>query len=251
MNSSKAIRCLIPIMAFIQTHALYTQEEKDSILLPKSTEKALAIDWCKTEWLGSCKFTIGAYASGKKKFGVNSSGFMIIDQRERGIWKTKLTIEVRDTLGREFVFKGQQIATNSGATWVENDRVLKYYTGIQSEILVEGDGLEDIRIIKGEIQQKNSKQEPWELFSKRYGISEDIRNELDGFLKNGERIILIEDHEYVEIFQEKEVKRKSYRYVENGKIYGTQQRFDNGEIWIENNLDPLTKSLILSVMAIF
>jgi hypothetical protein len=241
--SHRAVTIALACFATVPLGAQYT-----SITTPESVLSAdsLKIEWPKTVWFGKHKIKISSYASGVLKTGISSTSNKVqVGDREELMTKEPYKVELLDSLKRKFVADGQWL--RSSGTWVPSNTFLNdlLNTGIEEETYTADPS--DLEILSAEIHQEGTPDPIWQLKVKRVQSTGIILDELDAFLSNGERIILIEGPAVIEgeeiVNSGKET--SYYAFVENGIVLARVDR-SISKIAFARETPAITRSLLLT-----
>jgi hypothetical protein len=219
-----------------------------SITTPESavSSDSLKIEWPKTVWFGKHKIKIGPYASCVLKTGMTSSSNKVqVDDREELMSKEPYKVELEDSLHRKFITDGHWFRTSG--TWTQSNNLLLdlLNTGIEEETYSADPS--DLEMLSAEIHQEGDPGHIWQLKVKRIQSTGVIQEELDAFLSDGERFILIEGPAAIESAEIQDFVRETtyYAFVENGIVLARVNRSVN-KIAFSRETPTITRSLLLA-----
>ncbi len=209
-------------MALAPLGAQYT-----SIAAPGSELGAdsLTIQWPRTVWFGKHKIRIGAYASCVLKTGISSSSNKVqVGDHVELMTKEPFKAELEDSLSRKFTVKGTWART-SGA-WMQSNGVLSDILNLGIEEETYSADPSDLEILSAEIHDSENPDQVWELKVKRTQSSGVIWEELDAYLSNGVRVILIEGPAGIEGADVEDPRTDTtyYAFVEKGVVLARVNR---------------------------
>ena len=239
----KVFRIVLACFASVTLSAQYT-----SITAPESALSAdsLKIEWPKTVWFGKHKIKISSYASCVLKTGISSTSNKVqVGDREELMTKEPYKVELQDSLQRKFIAGGEWL--RSSGTWTESNSFLNdlLNTGVEEETYTADPS--DLEILSAEIHQEGTPDQIWQLKVKRVQSTGVILEELDAFLNNGARIILIEGPTAIEGEEILNSRRETsyYTFVENGVVLARVNR-SISKIAFARETPAITRSLLLT-----
>lgn len=219
-----------------------------SITAPESALSAdsLKIEWPKTVWFGKHKIKISSYASGVLKTGISSTSNKVqVGDREELMTKEPYKVELVDSLKRKFIADGEWF--RSSGTWTESNSFLNdlLNTGVEEETYTADPS--DLEILSAEIHQAEASENNWKLKVKRIQSTGVILEELDAFLSNGARIILIEGPAAIQAEEAQNYGRETsyYAFVENGIVLARVDR-SISKIAFARETPAIIRSLLLT-----
>jgi hypothetical protein len=219
-----------------------------SLTAPESALSAdsLKIEWPKTVWFGKHKIKISSYASGVLKTGISSTSNKVqVGDHEELMTKEPYKVELVDSLKRKFIADGEWL--RSSGAWTESNSFLNdlLNTGVEEETYTADSS--DLEILSAEIHQAEAPENNWQLKVKRIQSTGVILEELDAFLSNGARIILIEGPAALQAEEAQNFGRETsyYAFVENGIVLARVDR-SISKIAFARETPALTRSLLLT-----
>lgn len=246
-----ALLCLLPFSLVAQ------QDMPASTPYAAATFDSVAIRWSSAEWFGKSRVTLGSYASAKYKQGISSSSNrVVVNGREELMQKTPFRMELEDSLAIKFKIQG--IRYWSSGHWEEDSGALQIAGELLKlpEVLVEsetfvGDAV-NIEISDAEISHSSQPGDLWKFHLKRDLSTGAIREELDAYLSNGTRIILIKGPTGPEDAGAETSGRETsyYEFIEDGNSIA---RVSRGEpmVYFPRDASPFTRSLLLTAIVCF
>ena len=241
--SLRAFSIALACFASVPLSAQYT-----SITTAESalSSDSLKIEWPKTVWFGKHKIKIGPYASCVLKTGITSSSNKVqVGDHEELMSKEPYKVELEDSLHRKFIADGHWFRTSG--TWTQSNSLLLdlLNTGIEEETYSPDPS--DLEILSAEIHQEGDPDHIWELKVKRIQSTGVILEELDAFLSNGVRIILIEGPVALEGTGDQGYRSETayYAFVENGIVLARVNRRISAIAFAKETPD-ITRSLLLA-----
>ena len=206
----------------------------------------LEIEWPRTVWFEKYKIKIGSFASAELKRGISSSSHKVsVDGRDELMAKEPFKLDVKDSLSRYFHVKGKWFKTSG--SWSESNNTLFDLLNVDIQEETYSPDRADIEILSAEISHSVNPDQVWRLNVKRNQSKGIIRAELDAFLSNGERIILImgpTDKMGLEI-SEFNGENTYYTFMENGIVLGRVTQ-DIGKIAFAKQTPDMTRTLLLA-----
>jgi hypothetical protein len=212
----------------------------------KEVSDSLKIEWPKTVWFGKHKVRIGTYASCVLKTGITSSSNKVqVGGREELMSKEPFKVELEDSLGRKFTAEGTWHKTSG--VWTPSNGLLSGFLNMDIQEETYSADPSDLEILSAELHDAENPHQTWQLKVTRIQSTGVIRNELDAFLSDGARIILIEGPVSPEgaAVGESRSSATYYTFVENGVVLARVNRTIS-KIAFAKDLPGATRSLLLS-----
>lgn len=207
------------------------------------TFDTLHIKFPKTYWFNSYKFSIGDYAKGKSKQGINSSSHKTKRTYSEDKTTYKFTITLESNRAETALIKGEFLQYERYV--VSNGGFLEALTGIESES-TEYIGNSSKKTVT--ITTSINEAESWSLLVFD-NDSEDTTEILPTLLRTDTRTILVEsargatDYRKLGIYS-----YGSYTFIENDIVLGSILIKSGNIILLRKDLDPQTKLVITSAI---
>lgn len=180
------------------------------------------------------------------KEGISSSSHKVnVDGRDELMTKEPFKLDLKDSLSQHFYVKGKWLKTTG--SWSESNNTLFALLNVDIQEETYSPDQADIEILSAEISHSENPDEVWRLNVKRNQSKGIIRAELDAFLSNGERIILImgpTDKMGLEV-SEFTGETTYYTFMENGIVLARVTR-NIGKIAFAKQTPGVTRTLLLA-----
>ena len=230
-------------MTFASLSAQYT-----SITTPDSglSSDSLNIEWPRTVLFGKHKIKIDTYASCVLKTGISSSPHKVqVGDHVELMAKEPFKVELQDSLSRKFTLRGSWARTSGN--WSQSNSLLYDIRNLDIEEETYLADPSDLEILTAEIHDTTNPDQIWELKVKRTQSTGVIWEELDAYLSNGERIILIEGPASIDgaNVEDSQSETTYYAFVENGVVLARINVRGN-KIAFSRGAEGATRSLLLA-----
>jgi hypothetical protein len=207
---------------------------------------SLIIEWPGAIWFGKQKIKVGTFASCELKHGITSSSNKVeVDGQKVLMMKEPFKIELKDSLSRQVSVKGKWL--KSTGYWSEDSNFLSNLLNIDIQSETYSPDPTDLAILSAEIQFSEKPGEVWELKMKRIQSTGVILQELDAFLSDGARIILIEGPIEFGSIEDQGAGRETsyYSFVEDGIVLA-RVNLSVKHIAFAKQTPTITRSLLLA-----
>jgi hypothetical protein len=168
-----------------------------------------------------------------------------VDGRDELMTKEPFKLDLTDSLARHFHVKGKWLRTSG--SWHESNNTLFALLNVDIQEETYSQDQSDIEILTAEISHSVHPDEVWRLNVKRNQSKGIIRAELDAFLSNGERIILIMGPADKMGLEDSEFNGETayYTFMENGIVLARVTQ-NIGKIAFAKQTPGITRALLLA-----
>ncbi|HSR61215.1 MAG TPA: hypothetical protein VLL47_10700 [Robiginitalea sp.] len=216
---------------------------------------SVAIRWPKAEWFGKGRIALDGYATARYKGGItSSSNKVMVNGRNELMQKMRFRVELQDSATVKFKIQGTKYWTSGyweedldGGLQIVGEALKIPEVFLTSETYVSDDV--NIELKDAELSHSLQPEDIWKFHLKRNPSTGAIREELDAYLSNGSRIIVIRGPVKSPNLASFPANREEtfYEFIEDDQVIGCAGR--RGSVaFFSPHTPTFTRSLLLTVL---
>ncbi|MBC2838075.1 hypothetical protein [Robiginitalea sp. SC105] len=242
---------LLSCMVILSTRAQLPPEPRPHV--PGVAYDSVIIQWPKSEWFGKAQVTLENFGTARYRSGITSSSNKVwVNGRKELMQKMGFRVELQDSSQTKFKIQGKKYWTSGywqedgGGSQILGEILNLPEMPVTSETYV-GDEV-DLELRDAEIRHSLHPDEIWNFHLKRNPSSGAIRNELDAYISNGSRIIVIKGPTYSAFTGGNGSTESSYYAFFEHEILIAWASRSEPLVYFPNRTPLFTRSLLLTVI---